>query len=84
MQSTADELMQKTRAYWFLSSVWNGRIDKIVQTGEAIDACSTMMMRTNCERPLSRSLFTLQGELIEGEGRVIKHQSKIIPFKERA
>lgn len=84
MESVAEDLERKTRAYWILSSVWNNRMENNnIPMGTALRSCTTLMNRINCERPLSHRIWELQEELIEGTGRAVPQESKILPMKKR-
>lgn len=84
MKTVAEELADKTRAYWLLSSVWNGRLTSSVSTGKALEACVTILNKTNYERPLSNRVLDLRDELIEGSGRTTQSEAKILQFSARA
>lgn len=60
-----DELEMKTQAYWALSQVWNGRIERKVTTSQAINQCNGIMFQLNPYRPLSVSAWKLQEEIIQ-------------------
>ena len=84
MQTIAQELLQKTQAYWNLSSVWNNRIKADVPTGEAIELCSTIIQQTNLNRPLSYRIEGLLDAIVLGEETTTKQEAKIVILKARA
>lgn len=80
MQSLANELMEKTQAYWLISAAWNGKSKQKIQTGEAIQACSDIISRTTYVRPLSWRVDTLLQEIIKGESNPIKQEPAEVIF----
>lgn len=83
MEDISEDLAKKTRAYWILSSVWNNRMGKLISMGAALSSCTSIMNKTNCERPLSRRVWELQGEFIEGAGRTSTGESKVLQLQKR-
>ena len=75
--TTAQELQEKTLAYWHLSKVWNGKEETLVETGNAIEVCSTILDMTNFVRPLFHRTDILLQEIIRGE----PSQPKEVPAK---
>lgn len=65
--TTAQELEEKTLAYWNVAQVWNGRKPEEVQTGEAIEVCSTILEMTNFVRPLFHHTDKLLQDIIVGD-----------------
>lgn len=84
MQTIADELLQKTQAYWNLSSVWNKQITTEVPTGEAIELCSTIIQNTNLNRPLSYLVEHLLDAIVLGEETPTNTSATIVVLKARA
>lgn len=79
MQSVAQELEQKTQAYWGLCRVWNGIDSKFITVGVAIEKCSTIMQNTNGARPIWYRAKQLQDMLVQD--KVVKHpDSELIEF----
>lgn len=75
----AEELTFKTKAFWKLSWIWNGKAEPHVTTGEAIELCTMILQQTSNHRPLSYSAEALLEEIIKGEGNKAIH-TKVIPF----
>lgn len=72
-------LESSTRMYWELSSVWNGRMEEVVETGVAIEWCARM---SNTMRPtlaIQRRTYNLLQEIIEGTSKPLEHAA-ILPF----
>lgn len=84
MKNTAEELADKTRAYWILSSVWNNKMKNSIPMGVALNSCTTILNMTNCERPLARRVWELQEEFIEGSSKSPSQETKILPMKQGA
>lgn len=82
MKSTVEELEEKTRAYWILSSVWNNRLQDNIPMGDALNVCTSLINRTNYIRPLAYRVWELQEEFIEGTGRAATNVAKILPMKQ--
>ena len=83
MLSIAEELKQKTLAYWKLSQIWNGKREVELPTGEAIELCSHMIETTNITRPLSYRAEILLQEIIIGQGSKAP-DSKVLEFPRAA
>lgn len=81
--TVAQELQEKTLAYWNLSKVFNSQIEANVETGEAIEVCSTIMEMTNFTRPLSFYTDRLLQEIIRGEGIEPRKDSEVLFFRKR-
>lgn len=81
MLTIADELKQKTLAYWKLSQIWNGKRDVELPTEDAMRICHLILSDTSCTRPIYRSMDRVLNEIIEGTGK--KVDSQIIPFKKK-
>jgi intein-encoded DNA endonuclease-like protein len=79
MMSIAEELHQKTMAYWKLSQIWNGKREVELATGDAIELCSHMIETTNITRPLSFRAEILLQEIVLGEGSKAP-DSKVLEF----
>jgi len=85
MQMTqAQDLELKTKTYWLLSHIWNGRHQADVSTGEAIELCTIVLNWTSYFRPLSHCVDSLLQEIIKGEGNARAQVTKIIPFAKRS
>lgn len=80
MMSIAEELKQKTLAYWKLSQIWNGKREVNIGVEDALKICGTIMIMTSNTRPLSFYTDALREELIQGQGKK-KPVSEVIPFK---
>lgn len=81
--TAAQELEEKTRAFWNLSSVWNGKQNHQVETGEAIEVCSTILNMTNFTRPLSFVTDRLLSDIIRGEENPTRFETEVLPFRNR-
>lgn len=85
MQSTREELEQKTLAYWKLSQIWNGRRQVEVTTGDAMEMCSTILARTSIYRPVFHSVDGLLQEIIKGGGNPLPTATILpLPTKNKA
>ena len=71
MLTIAEELKQKTLAYWKLSSIWNGRRNVNLATEDAMRICNKICEMTSPDRPLHYQTFYLKTEIIEGSGQKV-------------
>lgn len=71
MFSTGEELAARTKFYWDLSLLWQGRSHetKPLTTSSALSVCNTNMSKLSPERPLSLRFWKLQGAIIQGRKR---------------
>lgn len=84
MQSIAEELKQKTLAYWKLSRVWNGRDSREILTGEAIEICISAMQMTSNTRKIYWRFNSVMGEIVLGEGKGPHPHSEVVEFSIKA
>ena len=68
-QSTADELEEKTRRFWNLSSIWNGRLDERLSCEKALGITRDLATFMNPYRPLYRSVLQTEDEIIRNKKR---------------
>ena len=81
MLSTAEELKQKTLAYWKLSQIWNGKREVELPTEDAMKICAKIIDQTSATRPLYHCMNKVLEEIIAGTGK--KVESKILEFKRK-
>lgn len=79
-KSVAQDLEEKTKAFWRVSSVWNSRSSEEILTGEAIVICTDNLKYSNIHRPIVRFTNKLLGELIQGEGSPAPEKTSLITF----
>jgi hypothetical protein len=84
MQSVADELEEKTKQYWIISSVWNQRLDFRYSTENAIQDCVNLESLTSPHRPLHFRSARLLEEIIEGESPKSEGSAKLLEFPDSA
>lgn len=59
-------LAEKSRQYWILSSMYNGRMGKGVTCEQVNKVCNSLYPSLNPQRPLYDRLLRLQQEVIRG------------------
>lgn len=69
MLSTADELAEKTLAFWYTSKVFHSGEGPSMTMSQAIDRCNKAFEVLGPHRPLKHRLFVLQDRLIQGRGK---------------
>ena len=69
MQTVAQELEEKTRAFWNTSKVFYTGVGKQLSMAEAIDYCNNAIEILGPQRLLKYRLFAFQDRLIHGRGR---------------
>ena len=83
LNTVAQELQEKTLAYWNLSRTFNDQNQANIETGEAIEVCSTILEMTNFTRPLSFATDRLLIDIIRGEESTYRQDSEVLPFRNR-
>lgn len=76
--TVAQDLEDKTRRFWRVSSIWNGKIDVEMPACDAIEHCNSNLLHTNPGRQIARSTEVLLSELIKGSGSPRPSETKII------
>lgn len=71
MQTSAQILEERTKLYWGVSSVWNGRSNEVVETGDAIEWCSNIAYSMRPELRIRHSAKHLLDAIIDGGGTSI-------------
>lgn len=78
MLSASQELEQKTKRYWILSQVWNGKVQSKVSTERALHTCTRLICGVNPVRPLFRRVVDLQDNLINQEPAIYASTAKVV------
>lgn len=77
MENLATELEQKTRNYWELSSIWNGRSSKTLTIERGLRVITDNLNMTWQKRPLWNRFLDLQSNIISGSGPTKPHSAEI-------
>jgi len=77
--TNATLLANSTLMYWELSSVWNGRIEEVVATEDAIEWCARMSNTLRPELRVRQCTYKLLQEIIEGTSKP-SEKTVILPF----
>lgn len=75
MKSLAQELEEKTQAYWNTSKVFFAGVGVPMTMSEAIEQCNRTAEVLGPHRPLKYRVWLLQDKLIQGRGKRRKTSS---------
>lgn len=78
MLTQAQELEQKTRAYWRISLAFNNQSPELISAIRSIGQCSYIVYNTHAQRPIAKCAQKLRAELIVGESIITTHEAKIL------
>jgi len=76
--TVAQDLEDKTRRFWRVSSIWNGQLEVEMPACDAIEHCNTNLKYTNPGRAIARATETLLSELIKGSGSPKPETTRVI------
>ena len=76
----AQDLEQKTRAYWKVSQAWNGVSPTEMPFERANKLCNKALLYTNPSRPVAKLTERLLQELIQNEASPLPEASQLLPF----
>ncbi len=81
-KTVAQDVEEKTQAYWRISLAWNNRAIEPIATGEAIVVCKDNLIYTNPERPIYHRSEGILREIVRGHPSPNPEESSVIQFPE--